>query len=70
MRISNKEKKVQLKAGQLFSLTTRDVEGDENQVSISYNSLIYDVDPGIKILIDDGLVEMTVEEVTTTRYYL
>lgn len=67
VRIGNfKEKKVQLKAGQLFSLTTRDVEGDENQVSISYNSLIYDVDPGIKILIDDGLVEMTVEEVTTT----
>lgn len=67
VRIGNfKEKKVQLKAGQLFSLTIRDVEGDENQVSISYNSLIYDVDPGIKILIDDGLVEMTVEEVTTT----
>ena len=30
VRIGNfKEKKVQLKAGQLFSLTTRDVEGDE-----------------------------------------
>lgn len=59
-------KKVQLKAGQQFTLTTQEVEGDETQVSISYASLIYDVDPGVKILIDDGLIEMTVEEVTTT----
>jgi len=61
-----KEKKVQLKAGQLFTLTSRNVEGDETQVSITYPSLVYDVDPGVKILIDDGLVEMTVEKVTAT----
>ena len=67
VRIGNfKEKSVQLKAGQIFSLTTREIEGDETQVSISYSSLIYDVDPGIKILIDDGLIEMTIEEVTST----
>ena len=59
-------KKVNLKAGQQFVLTTQEVEGDETQVSISYPSLIYDVDPGAKILIDDGLIEMTVEKVTTT----
>lgn len=59
-------KKVNLKAGQQFVLTTREVEGDETQVSVSYPSLIYDVDPGAKILIDDGLIEMTVEKVTTT----
>ncbi|TAH67879.1 MAG: pyruvate kinase [Anaerolineaceae bacterium] len=59
-------KKIKLKAGQQFTLTTREVEGDDTQVSVSYPSLIYDVDPGEKILIDDGLVEMTVEEVTTT----
>lgn len=59
--------KVQLKAGQLFSLTTKDVVGDNTQVSITYPSLIYDVDPGIKILIDDGLIEMTVVEVTSTE---
>ncbi len=59
-------KKVELKAGQQFILTSRDIEGDETQVSVSYSSLIYDIDPGVKILIDDGLVEMTVEEVTTT----
>jgi pyruvate kinase len=59
-------KVVQLKAGQQFILTTREVEGDETQVSVSYPSLIYDVDPGVKILIDDGLIELTVEEVTAT----
>lgn len=59
-------KAVQLKAGQLFKLTTREIEGDETQVSVSYSSLVYDIDPGDKILIDDGLVEMTVEEVTST----
>ena len=61
-----KNKKVHLKAGQLFTLTAREVEGDETQVSISYPSLVYDVDPGVKILIDDGLIEMTVIEVTAT----
>lgn len=60
------DKKVLLKANQLFTLTTKEVEGDNTQVSISYPSLIYDVDPGVKILIDDGLVEMTVIDVTTT----
>jgi len=61
-----KNKKIQLKAGQLFKLTTKDIEGDETQVSISYPSLVYDVDPGARILIDDGLIEMTVVEVTST----
>lgn len=55
---------IQLKAGQLFTLTTENIEGDETRVSISYPSLIYDVDPGTRILIDDGLVEMTVVNVT------
>lgn len=68
IRIGNfkDNQKIQLKAGQLFSLTTEDVEGDESRVSISYPSLIYDVDPGTRILIDDGLIEMTVVEVTPT----
>lgn len=57
-------KRIQLKAGQLFTLTTDNIEGDESRVSISYPSLIYDVDPGTRILIDDGLVEMTVVNVS------
>jgi pyruvate kinase len=59
-------KKVQLTAGQTFALTTRAVEGDETQVSISYPNLIYDVEVGTTILIDDGLIEMTVIELNST----
>lgn len=59
-------KKIQLTEGQIFTLTTREIEGDETQVSISFPNLIYDVEPGTTILIDDGLVEMEVIEVATT----
>ncbi len=59
-------KKIHLKEGQTFTLTTRPVEGDETQVSITYPNLIYDIDPGTTILIDDGLVEMSVLEMTPT----
>lgn len=59
-------KKVQLKEGQTFTLTSREVEGDETIVSISYPNLVYDLEPGATILIDDGLVEMTVSEINST----
>ena len=58
--------KVQLQEGQTFTLTSRSIEGDEKQVSISYPNLIYDIDIGTTILIDDGLVEMTVTDITAT----
>ena len=59
-------KKINLKSGQTFTLTSKDVEGDENIVSISYPNLIYDIEVGAKVLIDDGLIEMIVKEVTST----
>lgn len=61
-----KENKVQLTDGQIFTLTSRAVEGDETQVSISYPNLIYDVEVGTTILIDDGLIEMETIDVTAT----
>lgn len=68
IRIGNfkDDKKIHLKEGQTFTLTSRDVEGDETQVSITYPSLIYDIDLGSTILIDDGLIEMTVIDVNST----
>lgn len=59
-------KPVRLTKGQTFILTSRDIVGDENQVSISYPNLIYDVEVDSTILIDDGLVEMTVTDITST----
>ncbi len=58
--------KIQLKEGQTFTLTSREVEGNESIVSISYPNLIYDIEIGATILIDDGLIEMTVTDVTAT----
>lgn len=53
-------KKVTLKTGDSFTLTTEDVEGDEKKVSITYAGLVEDVDKGKKILIDDGLIGLEV----------
>ncbi|SFS71386.1 pyruvate kinase [Marininema halotolerans] len=54
---------IQLVAGQRFTLTAETVEGDASRVSISYPGLVNDVHPGSTILIDDGLIGLTVEEV-------
>ncbi len=60
-----KDGKVELKAGQKFTLRTDDVEGDETQVSITYPNLVNDIHAGSTILIDDGLIEMEVLSVKT-----
>lgn len=60
------DKKVQLKVGQTFTLTSRDIEGDESMVAISYPNLVHDVNVGATILIDDGLIELVVDDITAT----
>ncbi|MDO4311672.1 MAG: pyruvate kinase [Eubacteriales bacterium] len=52
--------KVTLEAGQKFTLSIEEKEGDANGVSITYPGLVDDVHVGKKILIDDGLIELTV----------
>lgn len=54
---------VELVTGQNFTLTTEDVLGNEERVGITYNNLYRDVSIGSHILIDDGLIDMTVEKV-------
>ncbi len=51
---------VNLKCGQEFTLTTEDIQGDATQVSITYPNLPSDVKVGGSILLDDGLVRLTV----------
>ena len=53
---------VSLKTGQSFTLTTDDLPGDEAHCSVTYAELPQDVKPGDTILLDDGLVRLTVEE--------
>ena len=52
--------KVELEAGQEFVLTSREVEGDAHEVSITYPKMVELVKPGDRILIDDGLLAMNV----------
>ncbi|MCI8893251.1 MAG: pyruvate kinase [Lachnospiraceae bacterium] len=59
--------KAVLEEGQTFVLTTQERLGDEQCVSISYKELIQDVQPGGRILIDDGLIELTIREIRDTE---
>ncbi len=58
--------KAELVSGQKFILTTDDVEGNNERVSITYKELKNDINIGTTILIDDGLIEMIVEAIEDT----
>lgn len=58
--------KVELTNGQRFALTTREIMGTKDEVSITYEGLIHDIKVGTRILIDDGLISMRVESITDT----
>lgn len=67
IRVKNfKDGKINLENGQEFILTTREIEGDEHAVSITYDNLVNDISVGNRILIDDGLISMKVQAVTDT----
>ena len=59
-------KKVTLKEGDLYTLTTEEIVGNEIRGYINYAGLAEDVKPGDRILIDDGLIELHVREVNGT----
>ncbi|MCI8862761.1 MAG: pyruvate kinase [Lachnospiraceae bacterium] len=61
--------KIELKKGQSFVLTTEEVLGNEGIVSITYRDLVKDVEVGDAILIDDGLIELRVNQVTEKDIY-
>jgi len=58
--------KVYLEQGNEFVLTTRDVVGDQNIVSVTYENLPKDLSVGNRVLIDDGLIELKVTALTKT----
>lgn len=62
-----REGKVELKEGQSFTFTTRDVIGDDGICSISYENLPGDLKVGDIILVDDGLVGFKVEKIESTE---
>lgn len=57
------DKKVEIKNGKTFVLTTADVEGDSTRASITYKGLPNDIEVGTRILIDDGNVTVKCTEI-------
>ena len=57
---------VVLKTGETFTITTDDIEGDEKRVATGFTHLPQVVEPGTRILLDDGSIELVVESETAT----
>lgn len=58
--------KITVKAGDTFTFTTEDVEGDENRVSVNYANLHNEMQPGGEITVCNGMVKFEVQEVVGT----
>jgi pyruvate kinase len=58
-------KRIQLRAGQLFTISTRDFPGTSSGVSTTYKRLPRDVSRGDRILLGDGLIELRVLSTTS-----
>ena len=57
---------IELSPNARFTLTTREVIGDLDAVSINYPELVADVKPGNRILLADGEIELSVISTTST----
>lgn len=55
---------VEIKTGDKFILTADEVAGDATKVSVSYEKLPEELEPGQQVLINDGMVELRVEEIS------
>ncbi|MFH1564196.1 MAG: pyruvate kinase [Nitrospirota bacterium] len=60
IRIGSIKKGTVLKEGFVFTLTTKEIEGDENTASIPYQQLIKEINTGDPIFIDDGRIKLKV----------
>lgn len=64
IRLGNiKGGEVEIKEGQEFIVTTKEMEGDNKKASTTYQGLPSDVKKGDRILIDDGKIELEVKSV-------
>lgn len=65
-----KKGRVKLNVGSKFTIVCgEDIQGDENQCSVSFDKLYKDVKPGNLILIDDGLVAMEVQSIEDNKIH-
>ena len=66
IRLGKFEEPVILKEGQKYTLTTNEVMGDINHAMVSHKGITKDLKVGDSVLIDDGLVELKVDNITDT----
>ena len=59
--------KITLRDGDPFTFTTRDVEGNDSIVSVSYAGMADDLEPGDRVLVNNGLVIFEVERIDGTE---
>ncbi|RSL34290.1 pyruvate kinase [Salibacterium salarium] len=59
-----KDGAINLIEGQELIVTPDEVEGTEEKISVTYPGIADDLEPGKKILLDDGLIELEVLEVS------
>ncbi|MBR3365222.1 MAG: pyruvate kinase [Solobacterium sp.] len=62
-----KKGKIMLEEGKKFTLTTEDIEGDKNIVSVSYKNLANELEPGDRILLNNALLELEVVSTDGTK---
>ena len=67
LRIGDVDGVIQLQGGQTFTITTTPVQGNASIVSTPFTPLPREVQPGQRILINDGLVELVVTAVDQTQ---
>lgn len=54
---------ITLKHDDIFTLTTTEIEGDEHIASVSFKALPQVVKPGNKLFLNDGYIQLQVEEI-------
>ena len=59
-----KNGKIELHDGDTFTFTTKEIDGDETAVSVSYKGLADELEVGDRILVNNGLVIFEVKEKT------
>ncbi|RIX46327.1 pyruvate kinase [Paenibacillus nanensis] len=64
-----KEEPIELVQGDAITLTTEEILGDRTRIPVTYSNLPNDLSVGSTVLIDDGLIGLTVEAIEGTEIH-
>ncbi len=69
IRLGSLKDEYELIQGEEVTLTTEDIVGDNKRIPVTYSNLPNDLSVGSTVLIDDGLIGLTVERIEGTEIY-